>query len=316
MALALRPDGSTNMNSHASKIPPTAPADDVGGLEQGGKVPERGDTGQPRPFRIVAHVGLIAAAVFALAWAAWFSWPLLRGSPPHRKSPRAVTDNEASRASEREDERRRMVDKQLHERGIASREVLAAFERVERHRFVPTDLSELAYADRPLPIGHEQTISQPYVVALMTELARPKRNARALDVGTGSGYQAAVLAELCDEVYGIEIVRPLADAASKRLADLGYDNVEIRCGDGYRGWPEHAPFDVIILAAAPDHVPQALIDQLAPGGRLVLPVGRTFQQITIVEKQADGTTRKWTAEAVSFVPMTGEAQEKRSSVEK
>jgi protein-L-isoaspartate(D-aspartate) O-methyltransferase len=231
--------------------------------------------------------------------------------PARSAAPNDGDSNEGEAAGERAAERRRMVDEQLRDRDISAPEVLAAFERVPRHRFVPPELAELAYADRPLPIGHEQTISQPYVVALMTQLARPKRHARALDVGTGSGYQAAVLAELCGEVYGIEIVRPLADAASRRLAELGYDNVEIRCGDGYQGWPEHAPFDVIILAAAPDHVPQALIEQLAPGGRLVLPVGRTSQEITVVEKQPDGTIRRWTEAAVMFVPMTGEAQVKR-----
>jgi protein-L-isoaspartate(D-aspartate) O-methyltransferase len=210
-----------------------------------------------------------------------------------------------------------MVDKQLRARGIAAPDVLAAFERVGRHQFVPPELAELAYADRPLPIGHGQTISQPYVVALMTELARPKRQARALDVGTGSGYQAAVLGELCREVYSIEIVRPLADAASRRLAELGYGNIEVRCGDGYQGWPEQGPFDVIIVAAAPDHVPQPLVEQLAPGGRLVLPVagvrtplGEGTQQITVVEKQPDGTLRRWTEDAVLFVPMTGEAQQR------
>jgi protein-L-isoaspartate(D-aspartate) O-methyltransferase len=150
----------------------------------------------------------------------------------------------------------------------------------------------------------------------MTQLAAPMPQHRALDIGTGSGYQAAVLSLLCKEVYGIEIVPPLAEAAQKRLADLGYKNVTVRCGDGYRGWPEHAPFDVIIVAAAPDHVPQPLVEQLAPGGRLVLPVGGYPQQLTVIEKQADGSIRRKLAAPVMFVPMTGEAQKSAKRGEK
>jgi protein-L-isoaspartate(D-aspartate) O-methyltransferase len=181
--------------------------------------------------------------------------------------------------------------------------------KVPRHRFVPKDLEDVAYADHPLPIGEGQTISQPYIVALMTELAKPKPDSVALDVGTGSGYQAAVLAELCKKVYSIEIVESLGKDAKKRLANLGYKNVEVRIGDGYRGWPEHAPFDLIILAAAPEHIPKPLVQQLAPGGRLVLPVGgRFFQNLIVVEKQKDGTTRELNVIPVAFVPMTGEAR--------
>lgn len=204
--------------------------------------------------------------------------------------------------------RRYMVDRQLRSRDITDRRVLEVMERVPRHRFVPSAMVHLAYEDHPLPIGKGQTISQPYIVALMTQLAQPKPTARALDVGTGSGYQAAVLAELCRQVYSIEIVESLADEARRRLADLGYRNVAVRSGDGYRGWPEHAPFDLIIVAAAPDHVPQALIDQLAAGGRLVIPVGRYDQDLIVVEKNADGTTRRTDVIPVAFVPMTGEAQ--------
>ena len=218
--------------------------------------------------------------------------------------------------------RLRMVERDLRNRNlreprarnITDRRVLEVMSRVPRHRFVPAAIRDRAYEDDSLRIGHTQTISQPYIVALMTEFAQPKPNARALDIGTGSGYQAAVLAELVEEVYSIEIVRPLADSARRRLASLGYDNVEVRCGDGYRGWPEHAPFDIIILAAAPDHVPKPLVEQLAPGGRLVLPVGPTesfldSQQLVVIEKQLDGKVRRRNVSGVRFVPMTGEAQQ-------
>lgn len=205
-------------------------------------------------------------------------------------------------------DRHRMVQTQLAARDIHDRRVLDAMRRVPRHLFVPEDLQDSAYADRPLPIGERQTISQPYIVALMTQLAQTKSDSRALDVGTGSGYQAAVLAELCEQVYSIEIIPPLAKSAAERLADLGHDNVTVRCGDGYRGWPEHAPFDLIILAAAPEHIPPALVEQLAPNGRLILPVGSSRQELILVEKQADGTTRQRTITLVAFVPMTGEAR--------
>jgi protein-L-isoaspartate(D-aspartate) O-methyltransferase len=216
----------------------------------------------------------------------------------------APTESEDRYAAARRD----MVDRQLRRRDIRDKRVLDAMQDVPRHRFVPADMLDMAYADQPLPIGQRQTISQPYIVALMTQLAQPKPKSRALDVGTGSGYQAAVLAELCGKVYSIEIIESLAGGARKRLKELGYDNIQVRCGDGYRGWAEHAPFDLIIVAAAPAHIPQPLIDQLAPGGRLVLPVGEYFQDLMVVEKQQDGTTRKWKVIPVAFVPMTGEAQ--------
>ncbi len=208
------------------------------------------------------------------------------------------------------DARQRMVEHDLRGRDITNRRVIEAVGRVRRQLFVPDDLAASAYADRPLPIGYGQTISQPYIVALMTQLADPQPDARALDIGTGSGYQAAVLAELCKEVYSIEIIEPLADDARQRLARLGYKNVTVRCGDGYRGWKEKAPFDVIIVAAAPDHVPQPLIDQLAPGGRLVIPVGRLFQELLVVEKDEQGRVSRRSVAGVAFVPMTGEAEER------
>jgi protein-L-isoaspartate(D-aspartate) O-methyltransferase len=205
-----------------------------------------------------------------------------------------------------------MVEEQLKARDIVDPRVLEAMGDVPRHLFVAPEQWPVAYEDRPLPIPEGQTISQPYIVALMTQLADPDPGDTALDVGTGSGYQAAVLADLVDRVHGIEIHCPLADAARERLDRLGYDNVEVRCGDGYRGWPEHAPFDVIILAAAPPEVPPALDEQLAPGGRLVLPVGDRFsQQLIVIEKRPDGSTTRRTVAPVAFVPMTGEVQKRR-----
>jgi len=206
--------------------------------------------------------------------------------------------------------RHRMIDEQLRARDITDVRVLDVMARVPRHRFVPPEQLGAAYDDRPLPIGHGQTISQPYVVALMTQAVETRPESRALDVGTGSGYQAAILSELCKEVYSIEILRPLATESQRRLADLGYKNVEVREGDGYRGWPEKAPFDVIIVAAAPDHVPQPLIDQLAPRGRLVIPVGRSYQELLLIEKQPDGSVKQKSIAPVAFVPMTGEAERK------
>ncbi len=204
--------------------------------------------------------------------------------------------------------RQTMVEAHMRSRDIDDPRVLEAMERVPRHRFVPERLQDSAYADRPLPIGKGQTISQPYIVALMTQLAKPDPNSKALDVGTGSGYQAAVLAEVCKQVYSIEIVPSLAESAKQRLAKLHYKNIHVRCGDGYRGWPDEAPFDMIIVAAAPDHVPQPLIEQLAPGGRLVIPVGNFRQNLMVIEKREDGQVHRWKVAPVAFVPMTGEAQ--------
>jgi len=204
--------------------------------------------------------------------------------------------------------RRAMVEYHLRRRDITDQRVLDAMERIPRHLFVPEQQQESAYADHPLPIGKGQTISQPYIVALMTQLARPRPDGRALDVGTGSGYQAAVLSEVCKEVYSIEIVESLAEQAAERLERLGYENVHVQAGDGYRGWPEHAPFDLIIVAAAPDHVPEPLVEQLAPGGRMVIPVGRFHQDLIVIEKGTDGSVRQWSDVPVVFVPMTGEAQ--------
>ncbi|MBX3423180.1 MAG: protein-L-isoaspartate(D-aspartate) O-methyltransferase [Pirellulaceae bacterium] len=204
--------------------------------------------------------------------------------------------------------REAMVRYQLRQRGISNQQVLQSMRTVPRHLFVPAELVDAAYEDRPLPIGFEQTISQPYIVGLMTELVQPQPQHRALEIGTGSGYQAAVLAELVDQVYGIEIVPALADQAAQRLVQLGYDNVTVRYADGYRGWPEQAPFDIIIVAAAPTEIPQPLLDQLAPGGKMVIPIGGASQDLRLVERLADGELRERQVAGVRFVPMTGEAQ--------
>lgn len=225
---------------------------------------------------------------------------------PGAEQPSVQLPPEAARLAEA---RQRMVERDLRGRGISNRRVLEVMGRLRRQLFVPDDLDANAYDDRPLPIGYGQTISQPYIVALMTQLADPQPDARALDIGTGSGYQAAILAELCKEVYSIEIIEPLATEARQRLERLGYKNVTVRCGDGYRGWREKAPFDVIIVAAAPDHVPPPLVEQLAPGGRLVIPVGSWFQELIVVEKDEQGQVSQRSVTGVAFVPMTGEAEE-------
>lgn len=185
--------------------------------------------------------------------------------------------------------------------------VMAAMSRVPRHRFVPDDQVPYAYENRPLPIGYGQTISQPYIVALMTDLIDPQPGQTVLEIGTGSGYQAAVLAELVGHVYTIEIVEPLARQAAERLKTLGYANVETRAGDGYHGWREAAPFDAIVVTAAASHVPPPLIRQLKPGGRMVIPVGAHFmaQYLLLVEKKADGAVTTRQILPVRFVPLTG-----------
>jgi protein-L-isoaspartate(D-aspartate) O-methyltransferase len=204
--------------------------------------------------------------------------------------------------------RERMVRDQIEARGVKDPRVLAAMRAVPRHELVPEQLRDHAYEDRPLPIGHGQTISQPYVVAFMTEELDLDPDDRVLEVGTGSGYQAAVLGRLAREVYSIEIVEPLAERAKADLARLGYSNVHVRAGDGYRGWPEHAPYDAIVVTAAPDHVPQPLIDQLAVGGRLVLPVGRGIQELVRITRDEQGLHEEHLI-GVRFVPMTGEAEQ-------
>ncbi|MCA9239851.1 MAG: protein-L-isoaspartate(D-aspartate) O-methyltransferase [Planctomycetales bacterium] len=204
-----------------------------------------------------------------------------------------------------EQTRRLMVEHQLAARDIVDPRVLDAMRRVPRHLFVDEPYRKAAYRDYPLPIGYDQTISQPYIVALMTQLARPTADAIALDVGTGCGYQAAVLGELVSDVYSIEIIEPLAERATRRLAEMGYSNVHVQRGDGHRGWPEHAPYDFILAAAAPGHVPPALEEQLKPGGRLVIPVGEGYQELLLIEKRPDGQLAQRSISPVAFVPMTG-----------
>ncbi len=201
--------------------------------------------------------------------------------------------------------RRRMVRQQIEARGIQSAAVLDALRRVPRERFVPSDVREFATDDTALPIGYDQTISQPYIVAFMTELLELERHHKVLEIGTGSGYQTAVLASLSDSVHSIEIVPELAARAARDLAELGYLHASVQQGDGYQGWPELAPFDRIIVTAAPRKIPTALIEQLAADGRMVVPVGPTYgtQSLTLMTKDARGKLRRQRRLAVRFVPM-------------
>ncbi|MFN0150025.1 MAG: protein-L-isoaspartate(D-aspartate) O-methyltransferase [bacterium] len=204
--------------------------------------------------------------------------------------------------------RARMVRDQVEARGVRDVKTLAALAAVPRHLFVPDAQRSQAYDDHPLPIGGGQTISQPFIVGYMTEALALRGGEIVLEIGTGSGYQAAILAEIASRVYSIEIVPELAASAAATLASLGYANVTVRSGDGYRGWPDAAPFDAIIVTAAPDHVPSALIDQLKPGGRLVIPVGDAAQELRVLTKRGDGSVTEARKIPVRFVPMTGEAQ--------
>lgn len=198
--------------------------------------------------------------------------------------------------------RDKMVTHQIEARGIRDKLVLAAMRKVERHKFVPQDLQHLAYEDTPLPIGEGQTISQPYIVGLMTELLQLKGKEKVLEIGTGSGYQAAILAELAKEVYSIEILPELAKQAEKLVKELGYKNIKVKCGDGYLGWPEFSPFDAIIVTCAPEKIPPALIEQLAEGGRLVIPVGEVTQELKLLVK-IKGKLEEKNIIPVRFVPM-------------
>jgi len=230
------------------------------------------------------------------------SW--LGGAPP------AATDNEYAQQRQRLVE---TVEEHVREtsdylgRARLDERVMKAIGTVPRHEFVPANLHDRAYENRPLPIGHSQTISQPYIVAIMTDLLELSPEDRVLEIGTGSGYQAAILAALIEQVYSIEIIEPLGEAARERLARLGFDKVQVRIGDGYYGWQEHAPFDAIVVTAAASHVPPPLIKQLKPGGRMVIPVGSHFmtQQLLLVTKSMNGEVRTQQILPVAFVPLTG-----------
>lgn len=210
--------------------------------------------------------------------------------------------------------RARMVERDIAARGVKDERVLAVMREVPRHLFVPPDQAEQAYDDHPLPIGSGQTISQPYIVAFMTEQLRLTGKERVLEIGTGSGYQTAVLARLAARVYSIEIRPELADQARRRLQASGVTNVEVRAGDGWFGWNEEAPFDAILVTAAPEKVPEPLLEQLAPGGRMVIPVGGFYQELKVIERTPDGF-RERSVLPVRFVPFVGEAEKHRGGDE-
>jgi protein-L-isoaspartate(D-aspartate) O-methyltransferase len=208
-------------------------------------------------------------------------------------------------------ERERMVKEQIAMRGVVDERVLRAMRKVPREQFVPEEVRGESYSDGPLPIGYDQTISQPFVVAFLTEKLGLRPTDRVLEIGTGSGYQAAILAELAAKVYTIEIVEPLGKKAAQTLQRLGYKNAQVRIGDGYQGWPEYAPFDAVIVTCAPNHVPQPLVEQIKEGGRIVIPVGPPGDQTLYLLEKKNGRLEQRNVLPVSFVPMTGEASRRR-----
>ncbi len=250
--------------------------------------------------RIQALLGLVLVLITACVPAISPTIPATSATSP----PTTLT-----REGQFVDQRERMVIETIEKRGINDQDVLHAMRAVPRHLFVPENQKDFAYGDYPLPIGYGQTISQPYIVALMTELLKLKEGDKVLEIGTGSGYQAAILAEIPGlEVYTMEVIPELASSACQRLEELDYTNVHCRQGDGYFGWPEHGPFDAIIVTAAPDHVPQPLADQLAEGGRMVVPIGPPggYQTLWKFVKQPDGELKAYNMGGVAFVPFTGE----------
>lgn len=252
-------------------------------------------------------MGAVAVIMLMLAPAVWAQAEpelLLRGEARSEQAERPSFDEDTNMAKRRE----QMVRTQIVSRGLDNQAVLDAVGRVPRHEFVPGKLAARAYDDSPLPIGHGQTISQPYIVALMTKELQLEPSDRVLEVGTGSGYQAAILAELVREVVSLEIVEPLARSAAERFRRLGYRNVSVFFGDGYYGWEEAAPYDAIIVTAAATHVPPPLVAQLKPGGRMVIPVGSSAwtQNLLLVKKDAEGEVRTENLMPVRFVPLTGE----------
>lgn len=216
---------------------------------------------------------------------------------------RSEVMNDSAQQEEWKERAETMVENQIADRGIDDQRVLKAMKNTPRHLFVPPNQRKYAYRDRPLPIGYKQTISQPFIVGFMSDLLQLDGDEKVLEIGTGSGYQAAILAQLADEVYSIEIVEPLAKSSKALLERLGYDNVTVKYGDGYQGWPKHAPFDRIILTAAPEETPPKLIEQLKPGGLMILPEGKYRQELKIITKAEDGTITEQTQGAVRFVPM-------------
>jgi protein-L-isoaspartate(D-aspartate) O-methyltransferase len=275
-----------------------------------------------------SRAGFVIAIVVVAAVLYWFTAPgapvrlaAVSGGGSENAHPESTasrpTDTQPvewsrPRTAERRKDRQDMVEYQIRRRGDWSDSVLAAMRNVPRHWFVPGSEQGAAYADRPVPIGHGQTISQPYIVALMTEVLALGAGDKVLEVGTGSGYQAAVLNELTPNVFSVEIIEPLADRAAETFKARGYDAIRTKHADGYFGWPEHAPFDAIIVTCAASHVPPPLIQQLKPGGRMCIPVGGPFwnQRLLLITKEPDGTTRSKNLLPVSFVPMTGEIERK------
>jgi len=254
---------------------------------------------------LLAWTGFVVSFVASACQAA--PTPVPEKNPPHAEAHEEPAPPQPLE-NDRAEERKRMVEKQLMRREIQSRSVLDTMMAVPRHAFIPEENREHAYEDRPVSIGHRQTISQPYIVAYMTEALAPKPDQRVLEIGTGSGYQAAVLAELVKEVYTIEIIAPLGERAREVLDELDYKNIHFRIGDGYAGWAEAAPFDAVILTAAPPEIPQPLLDQLKIGGVLLAPVGRNTQELVRMTRTAEGYHRERLL-GVRFVPMTGRAQE-------
>ena len=250
---------------------------------------------------------------FSFGGAALLLWLVLLGPAISCAGDENKTEPDTTTSIEQRYTRQRqtMVRSQIRGRGVSDTLVLHAMATVPRHRFVPEEWRRYAYDDTPLPIGNDQTISQPYVVAFMTELLEPQGKTRVLEIGTGSGYQAAVLAEIVDSVFSIEIVPNLARRAAAILDSLEYDNVLVREGDGYRGWPEHAPFDAIIVTCAPDNIPTPLVEQLRDGGTMVIPIGgESYQELALLKK-VDGRVQRESVAPVRFVPMTGEAQKRK-----
>ncbi len=255
------------------------------------------------PGRATRHSPRVAATALATLVVAWVAAGCA-ASPGAGTLPAGTTRQETtmSEADDRSEARARMVRTQIEARGVSDPRVLDAMRTVPRHRFVAEGYEGRAYDDSPLPIAAGQTISQPYIVAVMSEAAGIQPHEVVLEIGTGSGYQAAVLARLARHVYSIEVVKELADVATTRLAELGFDNVTVRHGDGYAGWPEHAPFDAIVVTAAPPEVPEALKEQLAVGGRLVVPVGEYEQDLRLIRRTPEGYDET-TMMGVRFVPM-------------